>query len=31
VPAAGSTNAAAKIAPDRLAALTDATWVDVCR
>jgi prolyl-tRNA editing enzyme YbaK/EbsC (Cys-tRNA(Pro) deacylase) len=31
VPAAGSTNAAAKIAPDRLAALTDATWVEVCR
>jgi prolyl-tRNA editing enzyme YbaK/EbsC (Cys-tRNA(Pro) deacylase) len=31
VPAAGSTNAAVKIATDRLAALTDATWVDVCR
>ena len=31
VPAAGSTNAAVKIATDRLAALTDAIWVDVCR
>jgi prolyl-tRNA editing enzyme YbaK/EbsC (Cys-tRNA(Pro) deacylase) len=31
VPAAGSTNAAVKIATDRLATLTDATWVDVCR
>jgi len=31
VPAAGSTNAAVKIATDRLAALTDAAWVDVCR
>jgi prolyl-tRNA editing enzyme YbaK/EbsC (Cys-tRNA(Pro) deacylase) len=31
VPAAGSTNSAVKIAPDRLAALTNATWVDVCR
>ncbi len=31
VPAAGSTNSAVKIAADRLAALTDATWVDVCR
>jgi prolyl-tRNA editing enzyme YbaK/EbsC (Cys-tRNA(Pro) deacylase) len=31
VPAAGATNAALKIAPDRLVALTDAEWVDVCR
>ena len=31
VPAAGSTNAAVRIATDRLAALTNATWVDVCR
>jgi prolyl-tRNA editing enzyme YbaK/EbsC (Cys-tRNA(Pro) deacylase) len=31
VPAAGSTNAAVKIATERLAALTNATWVDVCR
>jgi prolyl-tRNA editing enzyme YbaK/EbsC (Cys-tRNA(Pro) deacylase) len=31
VPAAGSTNAAVRIAPDRLAELTGATWVDVCR
>ena len=31
VPAAGSTNAAVRIATDRLAALTDATWVDLCR
>lgn len=31
VPAAGSTNAAVRIATDRLAELTNATWVDVCR
>ena len=31
VPAAGSTNSAVKIATDRLAALTNAAWVDVCR
>jgi prolyl-tRNA editing enzyme YbaK/EbsC (Cys-tRNA(Pro) deacylase) len=31
VPAAGSTNAAVKIAVERLAELTNATWVDVCR
>ena len=31
VPAAGSTNAAVKIPTERLAALTGATWVDVCR
>ncbi|MGH1589069.1 YbaK/EbsC family protein [Methylobacterium phyllosphaerae] len=31
VPAAGSTHSAVRIAPDRMAELTDATWVDVCR
>ena len=31
VPAAGSTNAALRIATERLADLTHATWVDVCR
>jgi len=31
VPAAGSGNAAIKIAPNRLAELTSATWVDICR
>lgn len=31
VPAAGSTNAAVRIAPDRMAALTAAEWVDVCQ
>ena len=31
VPAAGATNAALKIAPDRLVELTNAEWVDVCR
>jgi prolyl-tRNA editing enzyme YbaK/EbsC (Cys-tRNA(Pro) deacylase) len=31
VPAAGSTNAAVRIATDRLAELTGAIWVDVCR
>ena len=31
VPAAGLTNAAVKIATDRLAELTNATWIDVCR
>jgi len=30
VPAAGSTRSAVRIAPDRLAALTRAEWVDVC-
>lgn len=30
VPAAGSTTSALRIAPDRLAALASATWVDVC-
>ena len=31
VPAAGSTNAALRIATERLAELTGAIWVDVCR
>jgi prolyl-tRNA editing enzyme YbaK/EbsC (Cys-tRNA(Pro) deacylase) len=31
VPAAGSTNAAVRITTERLAELTNATWVDVCR
>jgi prolyl-tRNA editing enzyme YbaK/EbsC (Cys-tRNA(Pro) deacylase) len=31
VPAAGSTNSAVKIAPDRLAALVGATWIDVAQ
>ncbi len=31
LPAAGSTNSALRIAPDRLADLTAATWVDVCQ
>jgi prolyl-tRNA editing enzyme YbaK/EbsC (Cys-tRNA(Pro) deacylase) len=31
VPAAGATNAAVRLHPDRLASLTDAEWVDVCR
>ena len=30
VPAAGSTHSAVRIAPERMAALTGATWVDVC-
>jgi prolyl-tRNA editing enzyme YbaK/EbsC (Cys-tRNA(Pro) deacylase) len=30
-PAAGSVNSALRIAPDRLAALVDAEWVDVCQ
>lgn len=30
VPAAGAINAAVKIAPERMAALADASWVDVC-
>jgi prolyl-tRNA editing enzyme YbaK/EbsC (Cys-tRNA(Pro) deacylase) len=30
VPAAGATNAAVRIAPERMAALTGAEWVDVC-
>lgn len=31
LPAAGATNAAVRIAPERLATLTGATWVDVTR
>ncbi len=31
VPAAGSTQSALRIAPERLAALTGAHWVDVCQ
>lgn len=31
VPAAGATNAAVRLDPDRLASLTNAEWVDVCR
>ena len=30
VPAAGSTNSALRISPDRMATLVDAEWVDVC-
>ena len=30
VPAAGATNAAVRIAPDRMAALVGGAWVDVC-
>jgi len=30
VPAAGSINSAVRIAPDRMAELTNAEWVDVC-
>jgi prolyl-tRNA editing enzyme YbaK/EbsC (Cys-tRNA(Pro) deacylase) len=30
VPAAGSTHSAVKIAPERMAELVDAKWVDVC-
>ena len=31
VPAAGNAYSAVRIAPDRMAALTGATWVDVCQ
>src|SRR6195256_3393128 len=31
VPAAGSTHSAVRIAPERLAELTNAEWVDVCQ
>ncbi|WP_416407887.1 YbaK/EbsC family protein [Agrobacterium rosae] len=31
VPAAGATNAAVRISPDRMVALTGAEWVDVCQ
>lgn len=30
VPAAGSTNSAVRIAPDRMATLVGAAWIDVC-
>ncbi|NVK34882.1 MAG: YbaK/EbsC family protein [Rhodobacteraceae bacterium] len=31
IPAAGATNAAVRISPERMAEITDATWVDVCQ
>jgi prolyl-tRNA editing enzyme YbaK/EbsC (Cys-tRNA(Pro) deacylase) len=31
VPAAGATNAAVRISPERIAELVDAKWVDVCQ
>ena len=31
IPAAGATNAAVRIAPERMAQITRAEWVDVCR
>lgn len=31
VPAAGATNAAVRIAPERMAELTGAEWIDVCQ
>ncbi len=31
VPAAGATNSAVRLSPDRIAELTGATWVDVCQ
>jgi len=31
VPAAGATNAAVRIAPDRMVQLTGAQWIDVCQ
>lgn len=31
VPAAGATNSAVRIAPDRMAELTGAEWIDVCQ
>ena len=31
VPAAGATNAAVRITPERMAAITGAEWVDVCK
>lgn len=31
VPAAGSRNSALRIAPERMATLTGATWIDVCK
>lgn len=31
IPAAGATNAAVKVSPQRMAEITNATWVDVCQ
>ena len=31
IPAAGATNAAVRISPDRMAEITEADWVDVCQ
>ncbi|CTQ56187.1 Cys-tRNA(Pro)/Cys-tRNA(Cys) deacylase YbaK [Roseibium album] len=31
IPAAGATNAAVKVAPDHMAEITEAQWVDVCQ
>lgn len=31
VPAAGATNSAVRISPERMAELTDARWIDVCQ
>ncbi len=31
IPAAGATNAAVRISPDRMAEITQADWVDVCQ
>ncbi len=31
IPAAGATNAAVRISPERMAEITHATWVDVCQ
>lgn len=31
IPAAGATNAAVRISPERMAEITSATWVDVCQ
>lgn len=31
VPAAGATNSAVRIAPERMAAITGARWIDVCQ
>lgn len=31
IPAAGATNAAVRITPDRLSSITGGTWVDVCQ
>jgi prolyl-tRNA editing enzyme YbaK/EbsC (Cys-tRNA(Pro) deacylase) len=31
IPAAGATNSAVRIAPDRMATITGATWIDLCQ